>query len=97
MYVFEAEEQDEKAPIQRPSFMPGELKLHLKSVIFNGSNVESISVKFVIQDGEEHAEWNSSTQEIINNKAEWTNECVIIHLDNPSGEIVVEITNETGR
>ena len=60
LYVFEAEEQDEQAPIQRPSLMPGELKLHLKSVIFNGSNVESISVKFVIQDGEEHAEWNSS-------------------------------------
>jgi hypothetical protein len=73
-------------------FVPGVLKLHLKSVILNGANFESVSVKFFIDNvGEEETDWNSSTQKIINNKAEWEAECMVIHLADPLAEIVVDI------
>jgi hypothetical protein len=58
----------------------------------NGANFESVSVKFFIDNfGEEETDWNSSTQKIINNKAEWEAECMVIHLADPLAEIVVDI------
>ena len=84
--------EPDEMPIKRPLFVPGELKLHLKSVILNGSNVESVSVKFFIDNvDEEETDWNSSTQKIKNSKAEWEAECMVIQLTDPSAEIVVDI------
>lgn len=89
------EDEPDEMP-QRPLFVPGELKLHLKSVILNGVNVDTVSVKFFIENvAGENTDWQSSTQRVYNKKAEWEAESMAIHLTDPSAEIVVEIREGT--
>jgi len=55
-------------------------------------DTENVKVKFIIEDHQySTTEWDSCVQELINNKAEWTDQYMTFQNEDPQAKLVVEI------